>query len=275
MSGADFFANDAHINPYYADDLIDIPRACSEHTAIREAFSSAGIEVVQVPAPTSCQDGVYTANWGLVHEGKVILSRLPNARKDEEPYAKKTLDELGYETISVPDDWRFSGQGDSLPCGKFLLAGSGYRSDPRAQKFVADTFGLELVQLQAIPELDENSNPVTNASSGWPDSFFYDIDLAISVINENLIAYCPGAFTTESQAIIKGLPLEKIEVSFEEAQKGFACNLVSTSEVVIMSANAPRLKSELEKRGLKTITPDVTELKKGGGYIRCVSLTLS
>jgi N-dimethylarginine dimethylaminohydrolase len=56
--------------------------------------------------------------------------------------------------------------------------------------------------------------------------------------------------------------------------EGFACNLVSTGETVVMSAHAPLLQSALELNGLKTITPEVSELGKGGGYIRCTTLTL-
>jgi N-dimethylarginine dimethylaminohydrolase len=41
-----------------------------------------------------------------------------------------------------------------------------------------------------------------------------------------------------------------------------------------MSAFAPHLKAELEQRGLRVITPVVQELGKGGGYIRCTTLTL-
>ena len=33
-------------------------------------------------------------------------------------------------------------------------------------------------------------------------------------------------------------------------------------------------RKELEDRGFICLTPDVTELKKGGGYIRCISLWL-
>nr|MDQ3093776.1 amidinotransferase [bacterium] len=61
---------------------------------------------------------------------------------------------------------------------------------------------------------------------------------------------------------------------FKEAQYAFACNLVSTGETVVMSAFAPQLKAELERRGLKVLTPVVTELGKGGGFIRCTTLTL-
>ena len=89
-----------------------------------------------------------------------------------------------------------------------------------------------------------------------------------------MIAYCPDAFDAESRDKIAKLPLEKIEVSYKEAVKGFACNLVSTGETVIMSNQAPELQAAIESHGLKTITPNVRELPRGGGYIRCVSLTL-
>ena len=274
MSGADFFSADAEINPYYGKEEIDIPAAIAEHEKIRAAFEEAGIDIVKVDPPENCQDGVYTANWGLCHGDTFILARLPNARAAEEPYARRVLEALDKKVVIVPEDYKFSGQGDSLICGKYLFAGSGYRSDPEAQKFAADTFGLELVQLHTLPVLDENGDPKINADSGWPDSLFYDLDLSISILREDLIAYCPEAFNEESRKKLEALPIEKIAVSYDEAVNGFACNLVSTGETVIMSAYAPNFRAELEKRGFKVIPIAAHELPKGGGYIRCVSLAI-
>ena len=96
----------------------------------------------------------------------------------------------------------------------------------------------------------------------------------MSVISPELIAWCPEAFLPHSQAVIRALPIDKIEVSYEEVVEGFACNLVSTGDTVIMSGHAPKLQAALEAKGLKVITPEVTELLKGGGFIRCVSLAL-
>jgi len=275
MSGVDYFSDDAAINPYMTQaEPIDLAKAQAEHASIRAALESAGVEVIKVEPPKGCQDGVYTANWALVRGDKAIMARLPNARKAEEPYAEQILRDLGKTIYKVPDDLHFSGQGDALPCGKFLLAGSGYRSDPTTHQFIADTLGYEVITLQTIPDLDAGGQPKINRASGWPDSFFYDIDLAISVLRPDLIAWCPEAFLPDSQAKIRALPLDKIEVSLEEAEQHFACNLVSTGETVIMSASAPELKSKIEAHGLKTITPQITELAKGGGYIRCTTLTL-
>jgi N-dimethylarginine dimethylaminohydrolase len=273
MSDPQYFTDDFAINPYMDSALaIDTTKAAAEHAAIRQAFQDAGMQVEQVAAPVNCQDGVYTANWGLVRGDKVILSSLPNKRQAEQPAAKKALQDLGKAVVEAP--FRFSGQGDALPCGDLVFMGTTYRTDPRMHHFVAEQLGYRVISLQTVPSRDAQGTPVINSVTGWPDSFFYDIDLALSVLSPTLIAWCPDAFVPESQTKIHQLDIDKIEVSFEEATKGFACNLVSTGETVIMSAQAPLLRKAVEAKGLKTITPQITELAKGGGYIRCVSLSL-
>lgn len=276
MSGADFFDDGFAINAYMDDKVpVDIDKAKAEHQAIHAAMSEAGIKVTKIDPPRGCQDGVYTANWGLCRGDTVIMSSLPNKRKDEEPYAQDVLSRLGKRLVFVPNDLRFSGQGDALPCGNYLFVGSEYRTDPEVHGFLARELGYQVIGLKTIPKTDSKGRPVVNEVTGWPDSFFYDLDLALAVIKPDLIAWCPEAFTPDSQAKIRSLTdLEKIEVSLKEAQEGFACNLVSTGETVIMSAEAPHLQAELEKRGLNTITPKISELAKGGGYIRCSTLTL-
>ena len=204
------------------------------------------------------------------------MARLPEARKAEESYAREQLEKLGIKTLLAPGNHLYSGQGDSLICGKYLFGGRGYRSDPESQQFAAETFGLELVQVHAKPQLNPDGTEHINPFTNHADSFWYDLDLAISVIDEHTIAYCPKALDEEyNQKIDAITDLDKIKVDFDECTKGFADNLVSTGKHVIMSNKAPKLQAELEKRGLICLTPDVTELKEGGGYIRCVSLWLS
>ncbi len=281
MSDALNFSAEQAINPYYFDSHADANAAEAEHASIRAALESAGVEVIQVASPKESQDGVYTANWALVRGNKAVLARLPNVRKAEEAYARTVLESLGKEVIEVPGELHFSGQGDALACGNYLFCGNGYRSDEAAQAFAAEILGYDRIQLKTIPQLDEAGVPVINPISGWADSFFYDIDLALSIIRHpegdtpGLIAYCPEAFTPESREKLATLDnIEAIEVSFEEAEHAFACNLVSTGETVIMGDQAPNLKAALEAHGLTVITPRIYELSKGGGYIRCTTLTL-
>lgn len=281
MSDALHFSVEQAINPYYTDPVVDTNVACAEHAAIAAALTEAGVKITLVPSPIDSQDGVYTANWALVRGNKAVLARLPNVRQSEEAYAETILRQLGKTVVHVPDNLKFSGQGDSLPCGNFLFCGSGYRSDELAQAFAAQQLGFERIQLRTVPKRDVNGHPVINPITGWPDSFFYDLDLALSIIkapdgdNKGLIAYCPEAFELESQQKLHNFDeVEKIIVSLEEAKQAFACNLVSTGETAVMSVHAPNLRAELEKRGLTVLTPAVAELAKGGGYIRCTTLSI-
>lgn len=276
VSGADYFSTEYQINPYYTDDKLDVAKAMAEHATIVDCFKEAGIEIIKVDPPKDSQDGVYTANWALVKDGVAIMARLPEARKAEEDYARAELEKLGIKTHLAPEGCLFSGQGDSLRCGKYLFAGRGYRSDPEAQQFAAETLGLELVQLHANPQLNEDGTEHINPFTNHADSFWYDLDLAVSIVDEHTIAYCPEALDEESNKKLEAITdLDKILVDFKECTEGFACNLVSTGKHVIMSNKAPKLQAELEARGLICLTPDVTELKEGGGYIRCVSLWIS
>lgn len=281
MSDALNFSVEMAINPYYGDGSLNKNQAAEEHDHIADLLRQADIRILNVDSPLDSQDGVYTANWALVRGDKAVLARLPEVRRTEEDYAEKVLTDLGKTVIRVPEGLKFSGQGDALACGNYLFCGNGYRSDVEAQKFAADTLGYQRIQLQTIPELDASGQPMNNAISGWADSFFYDIDLALSIIkapdeeHKGLIAYCPAAFTPESRQLLANFDgVDKIEVSLEEAQQGFACNLVSTGSVVVMSANAPKLAKALEDHGLTVLSPEIHELAKGGGYIRCTTLTL-
>ena len=272
MSGVQYFAVE-ELNPYsHKNNQPDLSKTAEEFDSIRQALIGAGVDVITVDAPEGCQDGIYTANWALCRDGVAVLSSLPTMRTDEEFFARQTLEDQGLTVVPAP--YLFSGQGDALPCGSLVFMGQTYRTDPRMHQLVADELGFEVISLETLPELDENGAPVINKITGLPNSYFYDIDLAVSVISPNLIAWCPEAFTPESQKKLRALSIEKIEVSLEEALKGFACNLVSTGKTVIMSNHAPKLKAELESRGLKVVTPEITELAKGGGYIRCTTLTL-
>lgn len=288
MSGVDYFSDDQAINPFMDSGVaIDIDEARREHDAIQAALESAGVSVRRVEPPEGCQDGVFTANWALIRGDKAILARLPDARKAEEVYAKQVLESLGKTVFELPADIsKFSGQGDSLPCGRYLFCGSGYRSDEAAQVYAAELLGYQRVQLRARPQIDEDGQPVINKFSGWPDSFYYDLDLAVSIlrapeydgvdiVKNGLIGYCPDALMPESVELIRSLPgLDLIEVSEHEAVDKLACNLVSTGDRVIMN-DAPDYAITIESYGLTTTRLHNPELAKGGGSVRCTTLSLS
>jgi len=285
VSGADYFSDKDAINALM-DSSVEVNEieARHEHQMIIKAFKAAGIKVIKVQPPKDCQDGIYTANWGLVNSGKAVLSRLPNKRKPEEDYAKQVLKELDLEIIELPKEIKaFSGQGDCLFCDDNLFVHSPYRTSLEAHRPVKELLGAKNVYaLRTKPARWLKIGPAKNNKlTGWPDSPTYDLDLALAIIKPKtadslpLIAYSPKLFTYSSRRLLKKLSgFDKIVVSKEEATKAFATNLVSTGETVIMPSGAPNFKRQLIRHGLKVIDLELPELKKGGGSIRCCSLTL-
>lgn len=292
MTGAEYFDDGDAINFLMDSSIpIDVEAAIAEHATIQSALESAGIIVHKFLAPPNLQDAVYTANWALVRNGKALMSRLPNTRSPEEAYALQAVKGAGLEVLILPDEVeRFSGQGDALACGDIIFTQSPYRTTTAAHKYLKDWLGFEqVISLKTKParSLRGYGPPIINKVTGWPDSPTYDIDLAIAILKwpqedhggkkgqKGLIAWCPEVFRRASRKIMRDLDsVDKIEVSRKEAMHAYALNMVSTGETVIMNAGAPLFAAELEARGLKVITLDLPELRKGGGSIRCSTLTL-
>jgi N-dimethylarginine dimethylaminohydrolase len=285
MSGADYFNDQQAINALMDSSLaVDVAAAKAEHRRIQEALEAAGVRVVKVPAPPDSQDGVYTANWALVRHGKALMSRLPVPRQPEESYALSALRQQGLETLVLPDEVeRFSGQGDALACGNIVFTQSPYRTTTAAHPYLKDWLGFEqVIALETKPARWFGwGPPKRNKVTGLPDSPTYDIDLALAVLKwpyngqKGLIAWCPDVFKHRSQRLLRLLEtVDKIEVSRDEALDAYALNLVSTGQTVIMNSGALRFETALRTQGLQTVTLDLPELRKGGGSIRCSTLTL-
>lgn len=255
LSDAAHFRIDYEINPYMHTGVQpDQAAAVAEHEAIATAHLGAGRKVEYLRSVPDCPDMVYTANAAVVRGDRAVLASLPAQRSAETPHHHAWLVEHGFEVVAAP--YEFSGQGDALGCGDLLLTGHGQRTDHRMLSVLADHLEYEVIPLRTV-------------SSRW-----YDIDLAVAVIHDGrTLAYCPDALDQDSRGRLHGLGLDLIEVSLAEAGQ-FALNLISDGTTVTMTSGAPRLAEELRERGLQVVELDTTELKKGGGGIRCTALTL-
>ncbi|MFI6726000.1 arginine deiminase-related protein [Streptomyces sp. R-74717] len=254
VSDASHFRVDYEINPYMDTTIQpDTEATLAEHQAIVAAHLAAGRKVEYLPSAPQCPDMVFTANAAVVRGDRAVLGCPPPQRKAEIPYFQEWLADRGFEVIEAP--YAFSGQGDALACGDLLLTGYGQRTDERMLGVLARELNYEVVPLRTV-------------SPRW-----YDLDLAVGVIAPDTLAYCPQALDTLSLRTLRGLGVELIEVSAEEAAR-FALNLVSDGTTVTMAQGAPRLAATLRDRGLKVVELHTTQLAKGGGGIRCTALTL-
>jgi N-dimethylarginine dimethylaminohydrolase len=255
VSDANHFSIQYEINPYmHEGDQPDTQKVIAQHEAIIQAHRDAGRTIEYLPSAPECPDMVYVANSSLTRGNKAVLSKFPPERQNETPHYRKWLQDNGWEVIEPP--YLFSGQGDTLPLGNKVIMGAGWRTDPRMHDFIAEQLGYEVISVQTL-------------SNDW-----YDLDLAVSILREDLIAFCPDAFDATSIERLKNIPgVDYILVDLDEAQK-FGCNLVSDGATVVMGQEVPKLTAAIEAHGLKTILCATDQLAKGGGAIRCTSLAL-
>ncbi len=285
VSGANYFNNEYLINPLMSSaQSIDSSMAIKEHNLLVSTLKDIGIDVIQVSPPEKCQDGIYVANWGTVIDGKVVPSKLPNTRKNEEQYARSIFEDLNLEIIDLPDIVQyFSGQGDCLTVDDYLFCQSPYRTSLNAHQCLKEIFkNKTIISLQTKPLRWFKIGPKKiNKVTGLIDSFSYDLDLALAILKPStteslpIIAYCPTRFTRKSKKIINSLTnFRKIKVTNKECIKNYALNLVSTGQSVIINKGTIKFKNDLINNGFKVIELELNELKKGGGSIRCCCLTL-
>ena len=261
LSDATYFRVEYEINPYMDTALQPDARAAAlEHEAIVHAHEAAGRRIRRIDAAWECPDMVYTANAAVVRGGRAVLGDPPAERKSEIPYFRDWLESDGMEVLEAP--YAFSGQGDALPCGELLLAGHGQRTDQRMHAVLAEYLEYDADEIV----------PLSTVSARW-----YDLDLAVAVISSRTLAYHPDALDDLSRRRLRSLRTDRgidlIEVSAAEAAR-FALNLISDGSTVTMTSGAPQLAGNLRRRGFTVVELDTTELRKGGGGIRCTALTL-
>lgn len=255
VSDTRHFRIEYQINPYMRMTEQPHPEAAkAEHRDIVDAHIAVGRRIEYLPSVPWCPDMVYTANAALVRGNRAVLGRLPTQRKCERPYFRAWLGAHGFDVVDAP--FPFSGQGDALPCGDLLLAGYGQRTDRRMHGFLAQHLDYDVVSLRTV-------------GPQW-----YDLDLAVAIIRQpDTVAYCPQALDMVSRRTIRSLGLDLIEVTPCEAEQ-FALNLVSDGRAVTMTRGAPQFAAALRARGLQVLELSTTQLRKGGGGVRCTSLTL-
>ena len=200
VSDANHFSVDYEINPYMRIAVQPDPAAAvAEHVSIVAAHRAAGRRVEYLPSVPDCPDMVFTANAAVVRGHRAVLGYPPPERKAEVPYFQDWLIRRGFDVIEAR--YPFSGQGDALACGDLLLAGYGQRTYRRMHAVLARELGYDVVPLHTV-------------GSRW-----YDLDLAVAVINNHTLAYCPDALDLPSRRRLLGLGLKLIEVDVDEAAR--------------------------------------------------------
>ena len=206
MCAPDYYDIPAAENPHMTGKQpINKELALQQWTDLVNVVQGFEIHVQLMPPVPERFDMVFTANGGWVHNGRALLSnfRLP-IRQGEKKHFRSALEGMGFSrgmgTLrELPDSISWEGQGDVLegPQG-MVFHGWGFRSDYEALPYVKD-FLLPYEKLVALHLVN-------------PD--FYHLDTCLAPIPiRNAVAFYPKAFHADSIKRLKGLQIDRIELS--------------------------------------------------------------
>lgn len=242
------------INPWMK--VADAPhkqRASLQWQALRDTFVRLGVEVEYVEAQPGWPDMVFTANGGLVHGKKAVLSsfKFPE-RQGEEPFFKAWFESRGYQ-VHVLSSGNFEGEGDALIAGGKLFGGFGFRSDKEVYPEIAKFLEINEVVLCEMV-----------------DPYFYHLDTCFCPFSNTKAIYYPGAFTPESVKRM-GDAIELIPIPEADARR-FACNAVVLGHEMIIPAGCTATTNIIEGLGYIVTEVELDEYIKAGGAAKCLSL---
>jgi len=252
-----YFDIEYEINPWmHQDNQVTEDTAAEQWQKLYEIYSQKlGWRIEQVDPVKGLPDMVFATDCCLILDDKIMLSsfRYPERRPETAQFEKWFRDH-GYSDIKKANNF-FEGGGDTLVCGDKILAGYGFRSDIKAHDELREYFGREVVSLHIM------------------DANFYHLDTSLAVLNDDTVAYYPGAIDQGSQERLKQAIPNLIEATLEEA-KGFGLNAVSDGHTVITSNESASLLDKYRAAGFAVIGTPILEFRKSGGGVKCLTLEL-
>jgi N-dimethylarginine dimethylaminohydrolase len=201
---------------------------------------------------------VYAMNYGLVDGDHVALTRFRHAeRAVEADAAEWWFAEAGLRTSRVSDARGGSFEaGDAFLVGDALLVADGPRTDRATHDVLSRTLGVRVAPVGVVhPAL-------------------YHLDLSLCPLDERRAIVVPDAWDAAGRATVAAHVPDPLVLDLDEAFT-FAANSVVVGDVVVMPAGVPvRVTRQLERWGFSVATVDVSEIHKGGGSVRCMTLPL-
>ena len=249
------------INPWMDTTTpVDTELAVKQWSMLRDAVTDAGHTVHELTPVAGLPDMVFAANGAFSVDGVVYGARYKYPQRAAEAIAHREF----YQASA--GEWRFvapnetnEGEGDFtyLPeaHGGLILAGYGFRTEPAAHAEAQEVLRRPVISLRLV------------------DPRLYHLDTALAALDDSNIIYYPAAFSDSSQAVLRQLFPDAMIADGADAL-AFGLNLVSDGRNVFLNTEATALAGRLADAGFHPVLVDLSELKKGGGSVKCTMAEL-
>ncbi|MFG2133456.1 dimethylargininase [Streptomyces sp. NPDC048751] len=247
------FAVQYAINPWmHPDAPVDVDLAQEQWQSLISAYRAHGHTVDSVEPVPGLPDMVFAANSAVVVGGRVLgsLFHAPERRLEAVHY-DTWFKTAGYD-VHRPEAV-CEGEGDLVWTGRYLLAGTGFRTARDAHREAQEYFGHPVISLTLV------------------DPYFYHLDTALFVLDDghdNNIVYYPEAFSPGSREVLARLYPDAVLATRDDAM-AFGLNSVSDGRHVFIAPAAEALADRLAGHGYLPVPVDLSEFHKAGGGIKC------
>ncbi|MEU4156309.1 dimethylargininase [Actinoplanes sp. NPDC026670] len=255
MCPPEHFTVEYAINPWMDTTVaVDAGLALKQWEQLRTTLTGLGHVVHVLDPEPGLPDMVYSANGAFSVDGTVYGARFKYPQRSAEAVAHQAF-------YLAAESWKFvapeqvnEGEGDFayLPgaYGGIVLAGYGFRTDPAAHAEAQEALGRPVVSLRLV------------------DPAFYHLDTALAALDDRHVTYYPGAFSPASQRVLAQLFPDAVLADREDAE-AFGLNLVSDGRHVILNTEAVAMGHKVRDAGYLPVHVDLSELKRGGGSVKC------
>jgi N-dimethylarginine dimethylaminohydrolase len=254
MCPPEHFTVEYAINPWMDPTVpVDASLALKQWDMLRLTLADLGHTVHVLGAEPGLPDMVYAANGAFSVDGTVYGAQFRYPQRAAEAVAHRGFYSAGAWNFASPVHVN-EGEGDFayLPgaYGGMVLAGYGFRTDPAAHAEAQEVLGRPVLSLRLV------------------DPAFYHLDTALAALDDRHIAYYPGAFSPASQRVLAQLFPDAVIADRRDAE-AFGLNLVSDGRHVVLNTEAIAMGDKVRAAGYLPVHVELTELKRGGGSVKC------
>jgi N-dimethylarginine dimethylaminohydrolase len=250
MCPPEHFTVSYEINPWMDSSApVDTELAVKQWQTLRETLESLGHTVHVLEPQSGLPDMVFAANGAFTVDGVAYGAQYKYPQRAAEAKVHQAFYEGRDWTFVAPGETN-EGEGDFAYAAGLILAGYGFRTDVKAHAEAQEVLGRPVISLRLT------------------DPRFYHLDTALAAIDDDNIAYYPAAFSDSSQRVLRQLFPGAI-IAGEEDAVAFALNLVSDNYHVFLNAESQSMADKVVAQGYLPVMTDLSELKKGGGSVKC------